>query len=147
MARLDCGLPWDRIKPLMMIDHDRLRRWGSDAVGKRMNEAVEKMPDRPRVVIVLIFYGRDHDEANAEALKPIASHQFTTDAVVWLGVPARITYFGFDASDSALFDFWIIAASLPRLDELVVYIDGVPKFRADTVLPVETPPQGPPDAS
>ena len=108
--------------------------WGSDDLTNIINKEVEAMPDRPPVVVVIIFYTRQSDAANAEALRPLAQNHFSTHELVWLGLPTRVTYLGFDSGDSpALFRFWSVAAALPRIDEMAVYIKGAAAFRMERI--------------
>jgi hypothetical protein len=99
------------------------------------------MPDRPNIVITVIFWGRESDEDNAKALQPLAPQHFTTQPLLWLGRPVRIIYLGFDKSDAkALHRFWSVAAALPRVDEMALYIDGKAEFRIDRLIHGPPPP-------
>jgi hypothetical protein len=125
----------------MKVEPDDLRRWGHDELTKTIDQHVATMPDRPKVIIAIIVWGRESDQANAEALRPLAPQHFSTQALLWLDKPVRIIYLGFDASESAAFyDFWGIAAAFPRVDEMALYVDGKAEFRVDRLI------HGPPPA-
>ncbi len=125
----------------MKVDPDDLKRWGHDDLTKIIDQHVSTMPDRPKVVVTIIVNGRDFDEANAQALKPLAPHYFNTQPVLWLGAAFRIIYLGFDAAESdAFLQFWAIAATMPRLDEMALYIDGKAEFRIDRLIHGPPPP-------
>jgi hypothetical protein len=111
--------------------------WGKDDLTALINKEVEAMPDRPPVVVVIIFYTRNADAANAEALRPLAQNHFSTHELMWLSVPTRVTYLGFDSADSpAFYRLWSVAAALPRIDEMAVYIKGVAAFRLERIAQV-----------
>jgi hypothetical protein len=119
----------------MKIEPDDLRRWGHDELTKTIDQHVSSMPDRPPVVVAVIVWGHESDQANAEALRPLAPQYFSTQALLWLDRPVRIIYLGFDASDSsALHSFWSVAAAMPRVDEMALYINGKAEFRVDRLI-------------
>ena len=125
----------------MKVDPEDLRRWGHDELTRTIDEHVASMPDRPNIVITVIFWGRESDEDNAKALQPLAPQHFTTQPLLWLGRPVRIIYLGFDKSDAkALHRFWSVAAALPRVDEMALYIDGKAEFRIDRLIHGPPPP-------
>ena len=108
----------------MKVDPEDLRRWGHDELTRTIDEHVASMPDRPPIVVTVIVWGRESDEANSAALQPLAPQHFTTQPLVWLGRPVRIVYLGFDASDADAFHyFWSVAAALPRVDEIAPEVD------------------------
>jgi hypothetical protein len=120
----------------MQIDPEDLKKWGGDFISNLINKHVASMPDRPRVVVAIIIWGREADGLHAEVLRPFSPNHFSTEALKALGSPFRVAYLGFDSTDSEqLFRFLLEAAKL-KIDEVVFYLDGKPVFRSDRVTEV-----------
>ena len=119
----------------MKVDPEELRRWGHDQLTQTIDQHVTAMPDRPAIVVTIIVWGRESDQANNDALRPLAPQFFSVQPLLWLGRPVRIIYLGFDSSESgAFYRFWSVAAAMPRVDEMALYINGKAEFRLDRLI-------------
>jgi hypothetical protein len=120
----------------MQIDSNDLNNWGGDFISHHINSHVHAMPDRPRIVIVVLTWGSESDILHADILRPFSPNHFSTQGLKALGRPLRIAYLGFDSTDSP--DLYRFLLETPKLqvDEMVHYIDGVAVFRSDRVVEV-----------
>lgn len=119
----------------MKVEPDDLRRWGHDELTKIIDQHVATMPDRPAIAVAIIVWGRESDQADSAALRPLAPQFFSVQPLLWLGRPVRIIYLGFESSEAGAFHrFWEVAAAMPRVDEMALYINGKGGFRVDRLI-------------
>ncbi|MFN7139728.1 MAG: hypothetical protein ACK4UN_10345 [Limisphaerales bacterium] len=97
------------------------RTWGGLVAGE-INNQVKSMPDRPKIVVALIKWGREHDGQNERLFKELPNY-LRTAGLVAFGLPYRVTYLGFDELDSGLSQ---AIARIPQAiwSEGAIYIDG-----------------------
>ena len=128
----------------MQTDSEDFKRWGHDELSELIDNYVRELPDRSGVVVALINYGgAENDEEINSKLLPLAMNTFGSRHYKLFGIqPVQVIYLGFDGKDGdAFLALWTCVASLPRLDEMIIYIQGKPVFRSDRLL-FDVPPQG-----
>lgn len=110
-----------------MIEQDSISEldWGCDPMSEEIDNQVSKMPDRPKVLLVLIKSGREFDELYENVFSDVPENYLRTFRFVFFGKPFRFTYLGFEKVDAAM-PLIITKMNSEIWDEGVIYVDGKP---------------------
>jgi hypothetical protein len=112
-----------------MIDHDP-DVWDTDPVAQFVTELIGDMPDRPKMVVVVLNWGAKNNDVIVKAILKIKESCFKAEAYEVYGMKMFLVLLSFE-NDSGigvcrLFD---ALSELPPTAETIVYIEGMAKFR------------------
>jgi len=97
--------------------------WGGDPYSAMMNNQISQMPDRPKVILALLKFGRESDGKIEQAFGDLPNNYLRTFPLSYLDRPFRIVCIGFDEADSAM-PLAITKLSSEIWDEGAIYVDG-----------------------
>lgn len=107
--------------------------WGSDDLTMLISQIIQKMPDRPKIVLIVLSQDVEQELPITRALK-LVGDLFETRPLLWLGRSFRFWAVALDDAPGVVRLFPVLAG-IP-FTEGAIYIDGHPRIHLG---PVKSP--------